>query len=402
MLLRCALKNIKRSKLMSVLTVCEMTCAAVITLVMVSSVMIRFRNYTPFRDMFESNGLYCEFSSAANKDFYGENKAEDFIADDDILQFLHSPESIAACNTVSCGVQWDNGLLEVNNFSYNDEVIRRFAPKLKSGRWLKESTKADCIECVVSKNEYGWEEGSSIQIDLGGKNYTAQVVGVLEENAKLPGGFAVHSTGDDFNAFFNPYSCEIEQKPLIVFSSQYLQKQGAVQGLFSGCLITYPDSVTKDQLKEDQQTLAKFGCAYSMPLTDLDKNSKLYLYRHLYDMLPIIIVILVLAFVSSVSSSALTMRTRLKDYAVFCICGMRWKQCVLIELIRSAVLAAVSLVLSLAAVSVVSKQFSMSVVWSGISLVSIAVILLMFLLVSLAAPYYISKTSTPKQLLGQY
>ena len=160
MLLKCALKNIKRSKLMSVLTVCEMTCAVVITLVMVSSVMIRFRNYTPFRDMFESNGLYCEFSSAANTDFYGENKAEDFIADDDILQFLHSPESIAACNTVSCGVQGDNGLLEVNNFSYNDEVIRRFAPKLKSGHWLKESTKADCIECVVSKNEYGWEEGS--------------------------------------------------------------------------------------------------------------------------------------------------------------------------------------------------------------------------------------------------
>ncbi len=234
MLLRCALKNIKRSKLMSVLTVCEMTCAVVITLVMVSSVLIRSQYYTPFQDMFESKGLYCEFSSAANTDFYGENKAEDFIADDDILQFLHSSESIAACNTVSCGVQGDNGLLEVNNFSCNDEVIRRFTPKLKSGRWLKESTKADCIECVVSKNEYGWEEGSSIQIDLGGKNYTAQVVGVLEENAKLPGGFAVHSTGDDFNVFFNPYSCEIEQKPLIVFSSQYLQKLGAVQGLFSG------------------------------------------------------------------------------------------------------------------------------------------------------------------------
>lgn len=402
MLLKCAVKNIKRSKLMSVLTVCEMTCAVVITLVMVSSVMIRFRNYTPFRDMFESKGLYCEFSSAANKDFYGENKAEDFLADDDILQFLHSPETIAACNIVSCGVQADNGLLEVNNFSYNDEVIRRFTPKLKSGRWLKESANADCIECVVSKNEYGWEKGSSVEIDLGGNKYTAQVVGVLEESAKLPGGFAVHSTGDDFNVFFNPYNYEIEQKPLLVFSSQYLQKLGAVQGLFSGCLITYPESVSQDQLKADQQTLAKFGCAYSMALTDLDKNSKLYLYQHLYDMLPMIIVILVLAFVSSLSSSALTMRTRLKDYAVFCICGMRWKQCVLIELIRSAVLSAVSLVLSFAALSVVSKRFSISVVWSGISLVSIAALLLMFLLVSFAAPYFISKASTPKQLLGQY
>ncbi|MBQ2580124.1 MAG: hypothetical protein II574_00690, partial [Ruminococcus sp.] len=134
MLLRFAVKNIKRSKLMSLLTVCEMTCAAVITLVMVSSVLIRYQYYAPFRDMFESRGLYCEFSSAANKDFYGENKAEDFLANDDILQFLHSPESIAACNIVSCGVMTDKGLLAVNNFSYNDEVIRRFTPKLKSGR----------------------------------------------------------------------------------------------------------------------------------------------------------------------------------------------------------------------------------------------------------------------------
>lgn len=401
MLLKCAVKNIKRSKLMSVLTVCEMTCAVVITLVMVSSVLIRSQYYTPFQDMFESKGLYCEFSSAANKDFYGENKAEDFLANDDLLQFLHSPEKISACNIVSCGVMTDKGLLAVNNFSYNDEVIRRFTPKLKSGRWLNESDKADCIECVVSKNEYGWENGSRVEIDLGEKKYTALVVGVLEDRSKIVGGFAVHSSNDDFNIFFNPYDHEIEQEPLMIFSSQYLQKLGAVQGLFSGCLITYPESVSKEQLKADQQMLAKFGCAYSMALTDLDKNSKQYLYRHLYDMLPIIIVILVLAFVSSLSSSALTMRTRLKDYAVFCICGMRWKHCVLIELIRSAVLAAVSLVLSLAAVSVVSKQFSMSVVWSGISLVSIAVILLLFLLVSIAAPYYISKTSTPKQLLGE-
>ena len=98
--------------------------------------------------------------------------------------------------------------------------------------------------------------------------------------------------------------------------------------MYSGCLITYPDSVTEEQLKADCQLLAGYGCAYSMTLSDLDENSKLYLYRHVYDMLPMIAVILVLAFVSSVSSAALTTRTRFKDYAVFCICGMRWKQSV--------------------------------------------------------------------------
>ena len=399
MLLKCAVKNIKRSKLMSVLTVCEMTCAVVITLVMVSSVLIRSQYYTPFRDMFEANGVYCEFTTPANKDAYGQAAAEDYLANDDVFEQLHSPESIAAVNLVSCDVACENGIVAANNFSYNDEIIRRFSPKLKSGRWLNESGSADCIECVVSRNEQGWEVGSRVEIDLGGKKYTVLVVGVLEDSSKIVGGFAVHSTGDDFNVFFNPYSCEIEQKPLMIFSSQYLQKLGAVQGLFSGCLITYPESVSDEQLKADQQQLAKYGCAYSMTLTELDKNSKQYLYRHLYDMLPIIIVIAVLAFVSSLSSSALTTRSRLRDYAVLSVCGMQWKHCVLIELIKSAVLAAVSLVLTIIAAVCIPQVLSVSIILSWISIGSVSVIVAMFLLVSIAAPYFISKTSTPKQLL---
>ena len=401
MLFKMALRNIKRSKLMSLLTVCEMSCALAVTLVMVSSVLIRFQYYTPFRNMFEAKGIYCEFTSPANKDAYGQAAAEDYLANYDVFEQLHSPESIAAVNLVSCDVVGENGIVAVNNYSYNDEVIRRFSPKLKSGRWLSESEKAECFECVVSRNEQGWEVGSRISLDLGGNRREALVVGVLEADARIAGGFSVHSTKDDFNNFFTVYSYDVEQLPLMMFSSEYLQKLGAVQGLFSGCLITYPDSVTEEQLKADCQLLTGYGCAYSMTLSDLDKNSKLYLYRHVYDMLPMIAVILVLTFVSSVSSAALTTRTRLKDYAVFCICGMRWKQSVQIELIRSGVLSGVSLTLSLSAVGVFAKHFGMSVVWSAASAVSVAAIIVMFLLVSLAAPFFMIAKSTPKRLLGR-
>ena len=401
MLLKIAVKNIRRSKLMSILTVCEMTCAIVITLVMVSSVLIRFRFYTPFKDMFESKGLYCEFNSAANKDFYGGRNSENYLANDDVFAILHSPKSIAAVNLADCCAVTESGLQSVNNYSYSDEIIRRFSPQLSSGRWLNESVNADCIEAVVSHNDLGWSAGDIITVAFGEQNCDVRIVGVIEENAKLPGGFAQHSTGDDFNIFFNPYSYEIEEKPLLVFSSQYLQKRGFVQGLFSGSIITYPDSVTDEQLKADSQLLTKFGCAYCVTLAQLDKNSKLYLYRHVYDMLPIIIVILVLTFVSALSSTALTTRSRLKNYAVFCICGMRWKQGVLIEFVRSVILSAVSLALSLVTIGVLAKHFGMSIVWSVTSAVSIAAIIVMFLLVSLAAPALMIGKSTPKQILGR-
>lgn len=401
MLFKTALKNIKRSRLMSLLTVCEMTCAIVITLVMVSSVLIRFRRYTPFRDMFESKGLYCEFSSAANKDHYGERKPEDYIADDDVFALLHSPESIAAVNLADCCAVTENGLQSVNNYSYNDEIIRRFSPQLSSGRWLNDSENADSIEAVVSHNELGWSTGDTVTIAFGEQQREVKIVGTLKENTKLPGGFAVHSTGDDFNIFFNPYNSKIEEKPLLVFSSQYLQKQGAVQGLFSGSVITYPDSVTDEQLKADQQTLAGIGCAYSMTLSELDKNSKLYLYRHVYDMLPISIVILVLTLVSSLSSAALTTRTRLRDYAVFCICGMRWKQSVLVGFIRGLIMSAVSLALSAAAVAFLSKKLSVSVLWTRESLLSVVLLVTLFLIFSLVMPVCMIAKSTPKQILSR-
>ncbi|MBQ8121005.1 MAG: hypothetical protein IJ172_09565 [Ruminococcus sp.] len=114
MLLKIAVKNIRRSKLMSILTVCEMTCAIVITLVMVSSVLIRFRFYTPFKDMFESKGLYCEFNSAANKDFYGGRNPEDYLANDDVFAILHSPKSIAAVNLADCCAVTESGLHSVS------------------------------------------------------------------------------------------------------------------------------------------------------------------------------------------------------------------------------------------------------------------------------------------------
>lgn len=250
MLLKIAVKNIRRSKLMSILTVCEMTCAIVITLVMVSSVLIRFRFYTPFKDMFESKGLYCEFNSAANKDFYGGRNPEDYLANDDVFAILHSPKSIAAVNLADCCAVTESGLQSVNNYSYSDEIIRRFSPKLKSGRWLNESGKADCIECVVSRNEQGWVVGSRISLDLGGNKCEALVVGVLEENAKIPGGFSVHSTKDDFNNFFTVYSYEVEQLPLMMFSSEYLQKLGFVQGLFSGSIIPTLTALPMSSLKQ--------------------------------------------------------------------------------------------------------------------------------------------------------
>lgn len=73
----------------------------------------------------------------------------------------------------------------------------------------------------------------------------------------------------------------------------------------------------------------------------------------------------------------------------------------LIEFVRSVILSVVSLALSLVTIGALAKHFGMSIVWSVTSAVSIAAIIVMFLLVSLAAPALMIGKSTPKQILGR-
>lgn len=187
-IIKTALKNIRKDAVMNLFTMFEMVAVILLVIVMVSSMLIRYRYYTPFQDMFRSKGIYAEFSMAMDRNAPdGVSFSERSLQDNEIFKYLSCPDIIAACNAAIVSYEGET----INNYCYNDEVIRCFTPEMAEGRWLNESRAADHLEVVVSQNNK-WKAGDRLSLGFYcGPEVAvleAEVVGVLQDNSRQPGG----------------------------------------------------------------------------------------------------------------------------------------------------------------------------------------------------------------------
>ena len=153
-LLKAALTNCKKRVLMTVFTVFEMTAAIIVFAVTVSSILIRYSYYEPFKDMLEGKGFFFYSNNGMNALALDPNyPADEFqmVPDSNLLSshylksqdktvggYLQYGGKIAACNKVKADAAF-NGKYYNNVLGYNDELIQRFKPKIKEGRWLSTS-----------------------------------------------------------------------------------------------------------------------------------------------------------------------------------------------------------------------------------------------------------------------
>ncbi len=170
-------------------------------------------------------------------------------------------------------------------------------------------------------------------------------------------------------------------------------------------LVIYDGDTSPEIMEEGQRMLGKMaeiGMAYTMPFEPIDEGSQKYLYMQVYNLLPIIIVILVLTFVSSVSSTAISTIERLRDYSIFYITGLRWSQCIWINVIQSAIISVISLVLAFAGMYVIGftpLKDTVTIIWSGWILLAAIGLAVLYMLVSMLMPAIIIRKSSPKEIL---
>ena len=430
--LKTALKNIRHELAMHIVTVLQMLATIIITLVMVSSILIRYQYYTPLKEYFQANGLYCIFSTYANSDIetwnainYGDEMTEEekdsylsahveefYMDSQDVLQYLENAQSIVACHQV---LAYPPDKIVYDSVSYNDALIESFSPELTEGRWLNTSEDAEELEVVVSQNDYGWKVGDTIELLCAsypnGFYTTAKVVGILKENTKIP--YASARDGDDtFQLFYETFSFAVEERPIMLFSSDSIEKLNQLdafqdnnhilQSVMHSMIVTYPDDYTEAQLLEEQQKLSEIGCTLSVSLQEMDENSREYLYAQVYHLLPIILVLLVLTMVSSISSSALSTRRRLKDYSIYYVNGLQWKHCIIIHAWESIILAGIALIG--AGIGILFLQYTVlaeyvKIIWDAWSILSIGGVVVLYILISMLMPAVMIGRNTPKQIL---
>ena len=137
--------------------------------------------------------------------------------------------------------------------------------------------------------------------------------------------------------FYTTYSFDVEEIPVVLMASEYLAQLDdgpeVIQGVYGSYLVTYPENYTAQQITQEQQKLSQFGSVFSISFDEMRPNNMQSLFEPAYYLLPIILVLTILTAVGCISSSALTTRRRLRNYAIYYVNGLQWKQCIFINLI---------------------------------------------------------------------
>lgn len=410
--LKTALLMLRKNMLTNFLTILQMAAVLCVSAVMISSVYIRCQYYVPFRDYYESNGIFVSYNYYANSD--AENYAlPTMMETEDFLNELENSENMLSCYSAMLFYP-ENYDYAFRTISYDTEIIRRYQPELQEGRWLQITHDKNRAEAVVSENAYGWRVGDVIT--LGSNNFPepayfeVEIVGMLEENAKIAGDLDGTGKNADCNSFYTTYSYAVEQTPILLFSHEALeaienyegsQSDAAVpQAVRYGSLLKLEDSATAEESSAVMTQLRDYGGCFAENMTTVQENSKAYMTEQIQRLLPIIIIVFLLVVVSSVSGSALSTKKHLRHYVIYAINGLSWNRCVRINFVQTIILLGVSLGLAILSLFIIHTMTdAVEIVFSGLLIGAYGIISLMYVLISMVMPIAMLRQNTPKQLL---
>ena len=382
MLFRYALISFRRYKMQNILTVLQLAAALTMTAFMISAVSLRLSRYTPFREEFTSNGRLAVCGSFAyNGDLSGEYTM--INSSEDMSRVLGNEVKVLGIHLSSAYVPGRENDFYVR--SADDRIIDCYTPMLSAGEWF--SGKGICA--AVSENS-GCKVGDSLKLhyftaDGNEKELEVTVTALVRKDGRLAGltGENDGDQKDTFEIFYSSIESSSGKSILLLRESD--MPDDMVRGFTGTMLLNYPDTTDEDALTE---RLTACGCIYSLPMTELDRASKNYLSQQIYELLPLIIILLIMSLIGSISTSALSTREQLRDYAVFSLCGLKKNRCILIGLMQSLICSVLAGIVSAAAMLILKaaapERFYLSPDLLMISGVGAAALL--FVIVSLTVP----------------
>ena len=403
-------KNSSKAKtrfgIMKLFEVVQLTTVVAIVICIVSAILSRYQYYTPFEQYLERKGYLLTVDSNS---YY----------EDDFRAML--PPSAECILNTSSGIT--DGDIHLNGAGYSDEFINAYKPPMKEGIWLSETT--DTFEnsgytpIVIAYCDGMYKVGDIIENDIplsydeNGNpmdivHTKYKVIGITEDNVYIPSKYLTRHNKESLKAenhmdmydFFN--DSFDENYYMFVRSSDERACYG-LDGIIYGTQFVFCEGMSDEEYKELGETLKKMQNIYSAPLSEVNKNSLEYIYEQMYTLFPIALCIFILTVISAVSINAIYTKRQLRNYAIFYICGARWRTCALKSLKDSAITCAVASALCALILFIGKQSFLKETVISfGIwhAVICVAVIAL-YLLLSMIMPIAIIGSSQPKDVLKE-
>lgn len=404
MLLKTALKNLRKNPVMNLICLIQLTAVFLIAAVMVSATSVRYQTYAPLKYILDKRGIssYYSISWFGALTPGGDPNVDAVFSVDELCGYMNADRAVTIREQIM--LLPDQSDLAVTLF-YDNEMIHHWNPDIKRGRWL--SADANELEIVITDGAFGLDVGDETELIIGqyhqeGIPVKVKVVGVLDDDAKILGETGNRlKSGDTYSYLYRPLN-DLSNSYFIASDDVIRELYPSAFELYTISAFYFYDDVSDEFLSDAMKTAASMNAGVSLSLEEINKNSKEYLRAELMKLLPIVIILLILTTVSSISTSALSARRRLKDYAKYYVLGLQWRQCALVNLLQSLIIGAAALLIACAGLSVIgviSLSETFMIIWNVPMLLTLPGILTIYLAFSMIMPLLMLRSTTPKTLL---
>ena len=263
---------------------------------------------------------------------------------------------------------------EPDTIAYDNDVAFCYTPTMAEGRWLSSSDNNTVeIEAVITNNEFGIGLGDEFYITTNSlgepleEKLTVKVIGIVEDNSYILGTPDKYMDRyEDVRDCFFTYSPEFNTRPFVFFLQDDLRStEEEVLGapcittmVMGNQFISFSGDLTKEEVSDLESVIFSNKCEliYYMEMGDVTKESMDYIWAQIKEILPIFIGLLVFVIMSVTCTSAMITRTQLKNYAIYYVLGLKWKDCIKIQVLQQVLLQCVTFVITLAGFGILIKR----------------------------------------------
>ncbi len=402
-------RSVKKFGLMKVFEIIQLSVVLGIMTLSVSSALARYDTYRPIEKIISGNGYVIE-----------QNGVDDTSIEEDItdakLSVIYSGDQMIPDEETED--EYDS--IDMKSIAIAGGYITDYRPEMQDGVWLSECTdmyaKTGVIPVVLGWCNGRYNVGDEFSSDFP-MNYDEngnptkivhakyKIVGIMANGQRLIG----YSNGGrwkemDYTDMISLYDYNADERIFAI----YLNDDG--NALFGGknttCeayqLADYNDVPYQDYINAGERLSGgnKYSCQSFEEIRDRSMN---YVLEQIRTLMPIAVCIFLLMLISAVSVNAIYTKRQLRNYAIFYICGARWRSCALKSLKNELVTCGIASAIT-AAVLIIGKYTflkKMLVLFGLPQLGLCAAVMLLYLALSVIMPLCIIGSAQPKDVLKE-
>ena len=419
-LAKIAIKDFKKAWLLNSLVLFLLISMFLIATSITCSIQQKIKNYSTLTPYLNKNGIYLSSSVLQLK--YG--------ADDPTL--VHDEKELKAAfscidDVLAAGNIWQSGIVgnpgTINLWCYNSSVLKILSPEMEDGRWFNKSDTTDTtLKAVITHNDKNIHVGDTLEIRSNFCDATikVEIIGVIKNKESLFNRDEATSIYYDYRDCYYQYDSIVEQAPLIILSDAQvlagekqrlfkelnyrLDRQKGLQKEIKGPIIlTFKEGTSQEKIDQVLDRLKRYStieCTY--PLTKLKEGSISYILEELHDYFPVFLCILIFVLVAVISINTITVKKQMHNYAIYYVCGLPWKACARISLLKSCMMSGAALFITIIGICAneLLGYYTQKILYFGyLQAIVCLIIFIIYVLIAWGIPLRIIQNTSAKQIL---